>query len=89
MVLTATERTNELKNHMPLRMSLLKLQSSDGVIFSVDAATVKQMVTIQTMIDHEDTMPQNAQFAHLFQTIFFKFFFLGGNGQFGPSIHKN
>ena len=35
------------------------------------------------------TMPQNAQFAHLFQTIFFKFFFLGGNGQFGPSIHKN
>ena len=35
-------------------MSLLKLQSSDGVIFPVDAATVKQMVTIQTMIDHED-----------------------------------
>ena len=35
-------------------MSLLKLQSSDGVIFTVDAATVKQMVTIQTMIDHED-----------------------------------
>ena len=31
-----------------------KLQSSDGVIFTVDAATVKQMVTIQTMIDHED-----------------------------------
>ena len=35
-------------------MSVFKLQSSDGVIFSVDAATVKQMVTIQTMIDHED-----------------------------------
>ena len=35
-------------------MSTYKLQSSDGVIFSVDAATVKQMVTIQTMIDHED-----------------------------------
>ena len=35
-------------------MTLLKLQSSDGVIFTVDAATVKQMVTIQTMIDHED-----------------------------------
>ena len=35
-------------------MSLFKLQSSDGVVFSVDAATVKQMVTIQTMIDHED-----------------------------------
>ena len=32
----------------------IKLQSSDGVIFTVDAATVKQMVTIQTMIDHED-----------------------------------
>ena len=31
-----------------------KLQSSDGVIFSVDAAAVKQMVTIQTMIDLED-----------------------------------
>ena len=31
-----------------------KLQSSDGVIFTVDAATVKQMVTIQTMIDHEE-----------------------------------
>ena len=30
------------------------LRSSDGVIFPVDAATVKQMVTIQTMIDHED-----------------------------------
>ena len=35
-------------------MSAYKLQSSDGVIFTVDAATVKQMVTIQTMIDHED-----------------------------------
>ena len=35
-------------------MSLLKLLSSDGVIFTVDATTVKQMVTIQTMIDHED-----------------------------------
>ena len=33
---------------------MLQLQSSDGVIFTVDAATVKQMVTIQTMIDHED-----------------------------------
>ena len=30
------------------------LKSSDGVIFPVDAATVKQMGTIQTMIDHED-----------------------------------
>ena len=35
-------------------MSFLKLQSSDGVIFIVDAATVKQMGTIQTMIDLED-----------------------------------
>ena len=35
-------------------MKMLQLQSSDGVIFTVDAATVKQMVTIQTMIDHED-----------------------------------
>jgi len=35
-------------------MSLYKLESSDGKIFTVDAATVKQMVTIQTMIDHED-----------------------------------
>ena len=35
-------------------MSMIKLQSSDGVIFTVDVATVKQMVTIQTMIDHED-----------------------------------
>ena len=35
-------------------MSTYKLQSSDGEIFTVDAATVKQMVTIQTMIDHED-----------------------------------
>ena len=35
-------------------MPSFKLQSSDGVIFPVDAATVKQMVTIQTMIDHED-----------------------------------
>ena len=26
--------------------------------------------------------------AHLFQTIFFLFFFLDGNGQFGSSIHK-
>ena len=33
---------------------MLKLQSSDGVIFSVDQATVEKMVTIQTMIDHED-----------------------------------
>ena len=32
---------------------MLKLQSSDGVIFSVDQATVEKMVTIQTMIDHE------------------------------------
>ena len=35
-------------------MSLYKLESSDGTIFNVDAATVKQMVTIQTMIDHVD-----------------------------------
>ena len=35
-------------------MSLIKLQSSDGVIYTVDIATVSQMVTIQTMIDHED-----------------------------------
>ena len=35
-------------------MSSVKLQSCDGVIFTVDAATVKQMVTIQTMIDQED-----------------------------------
>ena len=35
-------------------MSLYKLESSDGTIFNVDAATVKQMVTIQTMIDHEN-----------------------------------
>ena len=35
-------------------MTFIKLQSSDGVIFPVDADTVKQMVTIQTMIDHED-----------------------------------
>ena len=35
-------------------MSLYKLESSDGAIFTVDAATVKQMVTIQTMMDHED-----------------------------------
>ena len=35
-------------------MTILKLQSSDGVIFTVDVATVKQLVTIQTMIDHED-----------------------------------
>ena len=35
-------------------MSLYKLESSDGKIFTVDAATVEQMVTIQTMIDHED-----------------------------------
>merc|ERR1711963_466216 len=35
-------------------MSVYKLQSSDGVIITVNAATVKQMVTIQTMIDHED-----------------------------------
>ena len=35
-------------------MSSLKLLSSDGIIFTVDTATVKQMVTIQTMIDHED-----------------------------------
>ena len=36
-------------------MSLsIKLQSSDGEIFTVDAATIEQMVTIQTMIDHED-----------------------------------
>ena len=35
-------------------MSLYKLESSDGKIFTVDAATVKQMVTIQTMIDHEN-----------------------------------
>ena len=39
---------------MPTEMSLYKLESSDGVIFNVDGATVKQMVTIQTMIDHED-----------------------------------
>ena len=30
---------------------MLKLQSSDGQIFTVDAATVKQMVTIQRMIE--------------------------------------
>ena len=35
-------------------MTELKLKSSDGMIFSVSAATVKQMVTIQTMMDHED-----------------------------------
>ena len=37
-------------------MSLYRLESSDddGKILKVDAATVKQMVTIQTMIDHED-----------------------------------
>ena len=37
-----------------LKMSFYKLKSSDGKIFTVDAATVKQMVTVQTMIDHED-----------------------------------
>ena len=31
-----------------------KLISSDGVIFTIDAATVKQMLTIQTMINHEE-----------------------------------
>ena len=35
-------------------MSLYKLESSDGKIFTVDANTVKQMVTIQTMIDNEN-----------------------------------
>ena len=35
-------------------MSLYSLESSDGKILTVDAATLKQMVTIQTMIDHED-----------------------------------
>ena len=35
-------------------MFLFKLQSSDGVIFTIDIATVKQMMTIQTMIDHEE-----------------------------------
>ena len=35
-------------------MSSVKLKSSDGKIFTVAAAIVKQMVTIQTMIDHED-----------------------------------
>ena len=34
-------------------MSLIKLQSYDGVIFTVDTATVRQLVTIQTMINHE------------------------------------
>ena len=33
------------------KMSLLKLQSCDGIIFNVDAATVKQMHMIQTMVD--------------------------------------
>ena len=37
-----------------MTMSLIKLQSCDGVIFPVDASVVKQMMTIQTMIDHED-----------------------------------
>ena len=31
----------------------MKLQSSDGVVFNVDATAVKQMLTIQTMIDQE------------------------------------
>ena len=35
-------------------MYLFKLQSSDGMIFTIDAATVKQMMTIQTMIDQEE-----------------------------------
>ena len=35
-------------------MSSVKLKSSDGKIFTVAAAIVKQMVTIQTIIDHED-----------------------------------
>ena len=35
-------------------MPSIKLQSSDGVIFDADAETLKQMVTIQTMIDYED-----------------------------------
>ena len=33
---------------------LIKLQSSDGEIFTVDAAAVKQMITIQTMIDCQE-----------------------------------
>ena len=36
---------------MLTKMSLLKLQSCDGIIFNVDAATVKQMHMIQTMVD--------------------------------------
>ena len=35
-------------------MPSIKLQSSDGVIFDADAETLKQMVTIQTMIDYEE-----------------------------------
>ena len=35
-------------------MSPLKLRSCDGVIFYVDMDIVKQMVTIKTMIDHEN-----------------------------------
>ena len=35
-------------------MPSIKLQSSDGVIFDADVETLKQMVTIQTMIDFEE-----------------------------------
>ena len=36
------------------QMLFLKLQSSDGIIFSVDVETVNQLMTIKTMIDHEN-----------------------------------
>ena len=48
----------ECENTFSIRLQICKmslsLQSSDGVIFPVDVETVKQMVTIKTMMDHED-----------------------------------
>ena len=35
-------------------LTLISLQSSDGVIFTVDKEIVNHMVTIRTMLDHED-----------------------------------
>ena len=35
-------------------LTLISLQSSDGVIFTVDEEIVNHMVTIKTMLDHED-----------------------------------
>ena len=52
-------------------------------------AIANEVCNVFSQTCDSDFLMHYAPTTHLFQTIFFIFFFLGGNGQFGSSIYKN